>query len=109
MRPFLLFALLVGCAPGEAPTSSDSSFTGVLTSVDRSAMAYDGDAVLMIDSGGETVVIRVPARINLCSAREQIQLDQLRVGERVEVRGVLGSDGAIIPCENPRHLLRRLE
>lgn len=106
---YALLILLTGCASGEASDRrGEGLLVGTVVSVDRSPMAYDGDAVLLVDVDGESVEIRVPARINLCPARERIALGEVQVGDRVEVRGTRDSDGAIRPCEEPNHLLRRV-
>lgn len=109
MRYLLLLALLAACASGDTTGDPDGLLIGTVTSVDLSPMAYDGDAVLVIDVDGSPVEVRVPARINLCPAQDRIELAELSVGDRVEVRGSREADGAVRPCSEADHLLRKAE
>ncbi len=114
MRYLLLLALFVpGCAlwdatPPSATSGDPSLLVGTVTSVDLSPLAYDGDAVIMVDVDGAAVEVRVPARINLCPARDRIEFADLSVGDRIEVRGSRESDGAVRPCSEADHLLRKV-
>ena len=104
-----LLVALTGCAvEGAAGEEAGSLLTGTVTSVDRSPMAYDGDAVVVLDVDGEPVQVRIPARINLCPARDRIELGDVQVGDRVEVLGARGEDNAVRACAEPNHLLRRV-
>lgn len=106
MRTLLLSVLLAGCAglaPGDGPTVS-----GEVTAVDLSPMAYDGNATLDVrTAAGETVRVEIPARTNLCQA-DLTGYGDLRVGDRVAVRGARQASGAVTPCTEPDHYLRRV-
>lgn len=109
MRPLALLALLMSaCSPRPAtPTDSASLVRGTVERVDLSPMAYDGDAELTIQTeAGESVEVRVPARMNLCEASGLGTVGTLAVGDSVEVRGAM--DGGIIrPCTSEDHVVRR--
>lgn len=107
MRTLFLSLLLAGCAgPAQnaAPTVS-----GDVTSVDLDPWAYDGSARIEVRTDdGATAVVGVPARINLCAAEGLGEAGQLRVGDRVEVRGERAPEGVVTPCTSADHYLRRL-
>ena len=90
----------------ELPTVMAS---GVVLSVDREAIAYDGPAYVTIDAtDGSRVVVAVPSMgLNLCAAHEAIlDVYTLTPGVKVEVRGALGEDGYVTPCQSAEHYLR---
>jgi hypothetical protein len=111
MRAFLPLLLLSACTVWEAPSGSvtEPSVTGTVVSVDLAPIAYDGDAVIvMTPPSGESVRVLVPARVNLCQAQGLDVLNTLQPGDEIEVRGDPEGDGALRPCLEPDHLIRRL-
>ena len=111
MRLFVLAALLAGaCSPRpSAPAEGDrpSAVTGTVQRVDLSPMAYDGDAeITLLTEAGETVEVRVPARMNLCEASGLGNIGTLREGDEIEVVGAMES-GVLRPCSGSDHRISR--
>ena len=104
MRTFLLSLVLAGCTG--SVQSAAPTVAGEVTAVDVSPWAYDGNATIDVRTKpGETVRVEVPARTNLCQA-ELGAVDEIRAGDRVEVRGEQTADGRVTPCTEPAHYLR---
>lgn len=107
--------LLSGCAvPGPAvqPMSPQQQVVleGRVSSVDTSPMAYDGDALLLLESDSRgTVTVHVPARTNLCRAQGLGLLGQLQPGDRLRAEGQASGPRDITVCEHPSHRLQRLD
>ncbi|MEM6326565.1 MAG: hypothetical protein AAF791_05550 [Bacteroidota bacterium] len=110
MRFLLLaFVVLAACGPRPDATEADTPtpVMGTVTAVDRAPMAADGDALVTVETeAGETVEVRIPARMALCEA-DLGSFGTLRAGDRVEVVGATEADGAIRPCTEPTHRLAR--
>lgn len=106
--------LAVGCArtpasPPDPLSPGDREIEGVVTAVDLSPMAYDGDGVVTVQvRPGARVIVRIPARQGLCAASFE-GVNELAVGDRVAVRGALVEDdeGGIRPCLGETHYVRR--
>lgn len=93
----------------EMEVSQTVTVSGVVLSVDREAITYDGPAYVVIDVlDGSQVTVAVPSMgLGLCEAREDIlDVYTLTPGTKVEVRGALGEDGYIVPCQSADHFLR---
>jgi|GEM_PF-1549863 len=89
--------------------SETKTARGTVAEVDREAIAYDGPAYVMINlEEGGTATIAVPSMgLNLCAAQENIlDVYTLEEGARVEVRGTVGEEGHIVPCQSADHYLR---
>jgi hypothetical protein len=85
-----------------------ATVSGTVTDVDTSPWAFDGNAIVMIETDqGDSVEIQIPARINLCPAQSAIATN-LAVGEMVEVSGNM-FEGAIVPCQSTDDYLRVIE
>lgn len=110
MRLLLLAALLGACAStGSDGGSPGGPIIGTVASVDLSPMAYDGNAVLLVRADdGRTVRVEIPARTNLCAAEGISAVGDLHAGDRVEVVGEAGPEGAVTPCTDAAHRLRVL-
>lgn len=110
-----LFATLAGCAvPGKAiePMAPEQEVVveGRVLSVDLSPMAYDGDALVLLDSQSHgAVTVHVPARTNLCRAQGLEVLGELRPQDRIRVAGKATGQRDITVCESPTHRLQRLD
>ncbi len=106
MRTLLLSLFLAGCT---APAQTESpTVSGEITSIDLEPWTYDGSARINIRADdGETAVVGIPARINLCSA-DLGSVGDLEVGDRIEVRGDRAPEGIVTPCTQPDHYLRKV-
>lgn len=92
-----------------APQDGQGELTGVVTQIDLAPMAFDGDALIEVQTErGASRTVRIPARERQCEAPTQAIVDVLAVGDRVEVRGALGADGDVTPCAAPSHYIRIL-
>lgn len=108
MRASLCLLVLIAACSSPTPASGDGT-RGTVTSVDLSPMAYDGDAVIVMETAaGESVAVHVPARMNLCAARGLDLVGDLRVGDEIDVTGETGPDGAIRPCAEAEHSIVRV-
>jgi len=89
--------------------ASERTSSGTVVSVNLDAIAADGPAVVTIRTeAGAEEQIQVPSfGLMLCAASESIaDVYALQSGDRVEVRGSVSEDGAIVPCESSEHYLR---
>ena len=112
MRLLLLPLLLAGCVvnqPTDEPTvlaDGDRTVEGRITAVDLEPLAYDGDGRILVElEGGGTATVLVPARSNLCEARDIGTYGDARVGDRIEVRGAVVR-GGVLPCASGAHYFR---
>ena len=91
------------------PEKPDRRVQGEVLDVDASPMAYDGDAVIRVQTeAGEEVRVLIPARLNLCAAEGLGLYSELEPGDRVEVQGLGQEEASVRPCESESHYLRRL-
>lgn len=88
--------------------SSQRSVSGTITSVNLDGIAADGPAVITVQTESGVEVIHVPSfGLNLCAANESItDVYVLKSGDRVEARGTVSEEGAIVPCDSEEHYLR---
>lgn len=97
-----------GCATGPeaAPERDDNrSIEGEIISIDTSPWMYDGNAVVIVETGnGERTSVQLPARWNLCKAAP-VDVDALRVGMRVLALGSTGEEGEVVVCQHATHRL----
>lgn len=104
LAPALLW--LAACAhvqPATPPT-----LEGRVTAIDTAPWAYDGSGVLTVDTGARTVRVSLPARWNLCKGRGLDAAGTLRVGDRVRVTGIAGTDGTLDACTDASGSIERL-
>jgi heat shock protein HslJ len=85
--------------------------SGTVLAVDTDQAALDGPVILTLEGdGGEMTTIAVPSMgLLLCPAYEANNIGDvylMKAGDRIEVRGVVGEDGSVIPCESADHYLR---
>lgn len=103
---------LAGCAtaPGAPPSAAGASvIEGTIASIDTQPWAYDGNAVIRIDTadrGG--VAVQLPARWNLCKTTP-VDVEALAVGMRVRATGTAVGEGGLVVCEDPAHRLVPVE
>ncbi len=110
----VMLTLLSGCtAPGQvlSPMAPEQQVVieGRVSSVDTSPMAYDGDALVLLESDARgTVTVHVPARTNPCRAQGLGLLGLLQPGDRLRVAGKASGPRDITVCEQPSHRLQKL-
>ncbi|GAB3730280.1 hypothetical protein GCM10028862_09440 [Luteimonas pelagia] len=118
VRPLLALALAAALSSGCATTAATDAAAGPgttataegrITSIDRDPWAYDGNAVMAVQTTGGTARVEIPARLNLCDAPGLDAFGTLVVGERIRATGEVGADGAITVCRGTGHALVRLD
>ncbi|MEX0931838.1 MAG: hypothetical protein WDZ88_03760 [Candidatus Paceibacterota bacterium] len=88
---------------------STKTAEGKVTNVNLDAVAFDGPAVVVIQTkGNERVRIAVPSMgIRLCEAYESIASPfDIEVGDYVFVRGEVSEENEVVPCISSEHYLR---
>jgi len=116
--PSILLVLVVGAGVyyalstprlvTETPTPSEGQAEGVVIAINLDSVAFDGPALIALETTAGLQVIAVPSMgLPLCAARENIaDVYRLAVGDRVAVSGEVGEEGEIIPCSDVAHYLR---
>ncbi len=99
----------VGCAstvPASALTvGSQATADGTIVSIDTQPWTYDGNAVVLLDTGSSgRVSVQLPARWNLCKAGP-VDVTALAVGQRVQAIGTVTAAGELVVCERAEHRL----
>jgi hypothetical protein len=82
---------------------------GIVTNIDLEQMMVDGPALIRVDvQGGGTRVIAIPSMgIQMCNAKDAIaSVSEIKVGDYVAVRGDVGPEGQIVPCQSHEHYLK---
>lgn len=93
----------------DAGVALGQEVSGIVTNVNLEQAMVDGPYIILVQSDdGAEEAIHVPSMgLPLCAAREDIMSpSEISVGDRIEVRGTLTAEGAIVPCESPDHYLR---
>ncbi len=106
-----LALVLAGCAGTDAllPAPHAGAIEGSIASIDTTPWAYDGNAVIRLDTPGRgRVAVELPARWNLCSARA-VDVGALAVGMRVRAVGAPDGEGRLVVCADAAHGLVPLE
>jgi len=100
--------LATACAtPPDAAPAADGVVhaTGVVASIDTQPWAYDGNAIVQVDTADHgRVDVQLPARWNLCKA-PPVDVEALAVGTRVRVVAAAAGEGALVVCTDPAHRL----
>lgn len=89
--------------------TGDREVQGSVIIVNTAQVAVDGPALINLKlADGSTAVIAVPSMgLNFCTAKASLaDVYKLKTGDKVEVRGTIGEEGRIIPCESASHYLR---
>lgn len=88
----------------------DEAATGTITEIDSSQIAADGPTEITLEADSETIVVAVPSMgINLCASADNIvDISSLEVGDMLDVRGRIDTEGRIVPCESELHYLELL-
>lgn len=112
----LAYFKIPGTEPAPAPVATstppavDLTLIGQVTEVNFEQVAADGPTVVTFTTAGTNEVrqVAVPSMgLPLCPAAAEIaDAFQLAPGDRIEVRGRVGEDGTIVPCEDAGHYLR---
>lgn len=94
--------------PGETVAAK-----GEVLAVDREQITFDGPFVLTLKSDkNELITIEVPSMgLPLCAAYQNNNIADvyaIEAGANIEVRGIVGENGSVVPCESPDHYLRVL-
>lgn len=103
----VLAATLGGCASAPSPspiaTAPGATLEGVIISIDTSPWAYDGNAVIAVDTAATgRASVELPARWNLCQAAP-VDVAALAPGMRVRVTGTADGEGALVVCQDRAH------
>jgi hypothetical protein len=97
--------------PGPAlVVGQQATIEGEVVSVDTAPWAYDGNAVVSVStSRAGTISVQLPARWNLCKAQSPGDVQALKPGDRVQAIGTVTAPGTLVVCEQPQHVLRKVE
>ncbi|MEK7612271.1 MAG: META domain-containing protein [Patescibacteria group bacterium] len=93
-------------------TAGDTvSATGTVLAIDLEQVAFDGPFLITLKpEDGKLLTIAVPSMgLQLCEAYKALNIGDvslIKVGDEFEVRGIVGEDGSIVPCESADHYLR---
>ncbi len=84
---------------------------GTVLAVDLEKATFDGPVVITLQpEQGQTVTISVPSMgLPLCAAYKAKNIGDvflIKAGQQFEVRGTVGEDGSIVPCDSADHYLR---
>lgn len=106
----LALAACASTSATHAPSAgAQSTVEGQVVSVDTAPWAYDGSAVVTVDTDTRGAVrVQLPARWNLCKAPAPQDIDRLQPGQRVRATGTVSEDGALVVCERAEHALVRI-
>lgn len=103
-----LFIGSIGCAAtggASLQAGSQIAIEGAIASIDTAPWAYDGNAVVQIDTSDRgRVAVQLPARWNLCKAAP-VNMEALSVGTRVRAVGTVGAEGEVVVCQDATHRL----
>lgn len=103
---------VAACATPSAPPAAAGgagSIEGTITSIDTAPWAYDGNAVIVVETAAQgSVAVQLPARWNLCQATP-VDVEALRVGMQVRATGATDTPGELVVCQDARHGLVPVE
>jgi hypothetical protein len=99
---------VAACAtPATPPAAANGADTleGEIASIDTAPWAYDGNAVIVVDTAAHgPVAVQLPARWNRCQAAP-VDVEALRVGMQVRASGTMDSPGELVVCQDASHRL----
>lgn len=100
--------LASGCATAPSASTGEggqASIEGTIAAIDTQPWAYDGNAVIQVDTADRgRVAVQLPARWNLCKAAP-VDVAALAVGMRVHATGASGAEGELVVCQDAAHRL----
>jgi len=105
---------LSACATAPAGNASlggqQLTIEGDVVRVDTDPWAYDGNAVVTVSTATMgTVSVQLPARWNLCKAPPPGEVQALKPGDRVQAIGTMSDANELVVCEQPQHVLRKID
>ena len=105
---------LSACATAPAVDASivgqQLTIEGNVVRVDTDPWAYDGNAVVTVSTAAMgTVSVQLPARWNLCKAPPPGEVQALKPRDRVQAIGTVSAPGQLVVCEQPQHVLRKID
>jgi len=89
--------------------SEEETLEGTITNVDLSQTKFDGPALITIDtsSGNERLVEVKTSGLAVCPAFRNIaDAFWFNVGDVIETRGEINTEGVLVPCANEEHYFR---
>ena len=96
----------------EEGVMAEGEVRGTILAVDTEQAAVDGPVLILLQQeSGEPAVVAVPSMgLPTCAARANMaDAFTLTTGQMIEVKGSVGADGMIVPCESADHYLRVVE
>lgn len=94
-----------GAGPMQEAAAGPVHATGTVRAIDTDPWAYDGNAVVQVDTAGRgRIDVQLPARWNLCQAAP-VDVGALAVGMEVDVVGAAAGGGDVVVCGDPSHRL----
>lgn len=84
------------------------SISGEVTSINSDQIAFDGPYIFNLESEtGELTTVAIPSMgLQMCEAYKAKKIGDvslIKVGDEVEVRGVVSEDGSVVPCSSSEH------
>ncbi len=81
---------------------------GEVIAIDTDQIAFDGPYLFTLESSeGELTTVAIPSMgLPMCEAYKAKNIGDvslIKVGTEMEVMGVVGDDGSVVPCESPEH------
>jgi heat shock protein HslJ len=95
---------------GEVVVGKTVATVGTIVAVNKDQAAFDGPILITLQpKEGGPVMIAVPTMgLPLCpayQAKNIVDVYLLKSGDEIKVRGIVGEDGSIVPCEAADHYL----
>jgi heat shock protein HslJ len=108
---FLLSGFIYDEKQGDFVVGETVNASGKILAVDTTGVAADGPVLITLEDSNKKVhTIAVPSMgLPLCPAYKSNNIGDaflMKAGDMIEVRGMVGEDGSIVPCESADHFLR---
>jgi heat shock protein HslJ len=84
------------------------SRSGKIVSIDTNQIAFDGPYIFNLESEtGELTTVAIPSMgLPMCEAYKALKIGDMnliKVGDEMEVMGVVSDDGSVVPCSSSEH------
>lgn len=84
------------------------SRSGKIVSIDTNQIAFDGPYIFNLESEmGELTTVAIPSMgLPMCEAYKALKIGDMnliKVGDEMEVMGVVSEDGSVVPCSSSEH------
>lgn len=84
------------------------SKSGKIVSIDTNQIAFDGPYIFNLESEtGELTAVAIPSMgLPMCEAYKALKIGDMnliKVGDEMEVMGVVSEDGSVVPCSSSEH------